>query len=87
MTSAYRSACFLYYGVSTVVQRKTAKKFHKDARSLYRSRIHERTLSLRFHESSQASVCNVYITSHFQTPFAEGGGVGWRGGGGVKSFS
>jgi hypothetical protein len=52
---------------------------------LYRSRIHERTISLRFLGiilrvlRLEVSIYNVYITNQFQTTFAQ-----WGGGGGVK---
>jgi hypothetical protein len=54
--------------------------------AFYRSRIHKRTISLRFLGMIlkvlrlQVSVYNVYITKQFHTTFAQGVG-------GVKSFS
>ncbi len=47
---------------------------------MYRSRIHEHTVSLRFLLLRvlrlEVSVYNVYIKSQFQTTFAQGGGRG-----------
>jgi len=46
---------------------------------LYRSRIHEHTISLEFLGiflsvlRNEVTVCNVYITNQFQTAFAKGG--------------
>jgi hypothetical protein len=56
---------------------------------LYRSQIHERTISLRFLGiilrvlRLEVNVFNVYIQNQFQTTFAEGGREG-RGGRGKK---
>jgi hypothetical protein len=74
----------IYY-ICTMYSSVTVNCSHTHVEYEYRSRIHERTISLRFMGilgvlRLKVSVYNAYITHQFETTFARG----WGGGRGVK---